>query len=172
MAKGDIEGGAQVGDGVEKIVGILRMLAHLFPFRFIQRARFSQDLVRDTHFADIVQEHAAADVCDLAVVDVHAARQADGQVGDAPRVPLCLLVAQFKSFAPAFQCGIVGKRKFLIGALEVFEHLGIVDGDGGLTRNGLHELQPVIIGDEGARKNSLKHSFNLSFAEAGDNPDR
>ncbi len=121
MAVGDVERAAQVGDGGQQVVSVNRMLSHLLPFQLGQPACFLEDMIGDTHFADIMQQNAAVNVDHLVVVHSHILGKAKRQLGHPARVAFGFAVAQLQGPGPAFQRGVIGLHELLVGALKVLE---------------------------------------------------
>ncbi len=61
------------------------------PLLLIERARLFEQHIRDAHLADIVQEHASADVGYLGGGNAKAASQPEGEIGNAAAVAEGLL---------------------------------------------------------------------------------
>lgn len=125
---GNIQRGAQVGDGIEHLPGIFGMFAHFFPLFVGQRSRFLQYAVRNAHFADVMQQRTPSQVDDIVFVDAQGARQAHCNFGHALGVAFGFLVAQVEDARPAFNGFIVGFGQVFVGALE-FDFGALTLGD-------------------------------------------
>ncbi len=107
MIVGNIDGGAQVNNRPEHVIGVLRVPAHDDPLFFTQRTRLFQDLIWNKDFADIMQQRSPCDVNHLGFVDVHEPRQPDGDIPHPPGVFLRTLVSQAKGARKALQRGVI-----------------------------------------------------------------
>ena len=130
----------------------------------VSGAIFEQDGVGDTHLADVVQQGAAADVNQIAFADAGCPGQGQGRFGDAQGVAFGLVIPQVQGARPAHDGIVVGHCQADVGALQAFEHLGVVDGDGGLAGEGSPgNSANRRWGISGARWNSSSTPFTCPF---------
>lgn len=74
------------------------------------------------------------------LANVQRPGQAECHLRDPSTVPFGLMVAQFHRPRPPLDGRVVGKGQFQIGAMQVLERPGAVDGNGRLPGEGLQEL--------------------------------
>src|SRR5688500_9065938 len=117
MTVGNIQYAPQECNGGKKIVSIYRMPAHLRPLLLGKLALLLQDVIWNTHFANIVEQYATVNVYHFRVVDANVSRQPHSRLCDAPCMTLCFSVAKFQRACPAFQCRVIRLDQFLIRAL-------------------------------------------------------
>src|SRR5687768_7508730 len=143
------------------------MLAHLVPFFRGELPFLFQDMIRDAHFANIVEQYPAIYVEHLGVHDLNIPWQADDQFRDASSMTLVFTITELEGARPAFQCRVVGLDQFLVGALQVLEELRTVDGDGSLSWQCMQKLHPIGGGRERRAMEDLKYALDLTFHDQG-----
>ncbi len=146
VAQGDIQGGAQVLDRGEQFVAQAGMAFGDLPFTRIQAAGLVEDVLGDDQLADVVQQGAAAQVVELPFVHVEFAGELDGPVRHALGVGLGLAPGGLEGARPALDGGVVRQGQLHVGALQVAEERGAVDGHAGGAGQGGEELEPVVGG--------------------------
>ena len=163
VGTGNVQSCAQVTDRGEHFVGKDGVFFHDNPFSVGQSFVFEQNLVRNTHLADVVQQRAPADLHQLRVTQAEQSSQLDSQGRHALRVPFGLVVAQFQCPRPAFDGGIVCRRKLPVGTLQIIEQGDVVDGNGSLGGKGFQEVHPFFITHGPCTMKNFKHTHYLSF---------
>ncbi len=130
-----------------------------------ERTRLEQHIVRHAQLADIVQQASAPQVDEAFLVESCQAGQVHGHFGHAQGMAFCFPVAQVECMRPAFDRGIIGMLDLEIASLQMLEQRGVVDGDGGLTRQRLQEIDPFRIGQQRHPVENLEHALDFSLGD-------
>ena len=162
---GDIQRRAQEGNGGEQLEGVHRVLLHHLPLLRRQRPRLVQNLVRDAHLADIVQQRAAADMHQVIPAHPHGPRHLHRLLHHPARVVLGLQVPQLQRVRPALQGGVNGEGQLPVRVLQVVEQAGVVNGDGRLVDHRVQEGKPLLVRQEGAAAVELQHALDLPLGD-------
>ena len=79
----------------------------------VELAGLEEDGVGQRHLPDVVEERAPSDVDELLAADAELLREPDGEVDDAPAVPLRFAVPQVEGADPPFERRLVGPEDLL-----------------------------------------------------------
>ncbi len=152
----------------KQFVAQARMAFGDLPLAVIEHARLVEDVLGDDQLADVVQQGAAAQVVEVPLVHVELTGELDGPVGDALGVSLGLAPGGLEGARPALDGGVVRQGQLHVGALQVLEERGAVDGDAGGARQGGEELEPVIGGLQHGAVVDLENALHLSLGDERD----
>ncbi len=114
---GNIQGKPQVDDWGKHFVGIFRVAAHFTPLILGQRAGFLQNTIRDSHFANIMEERPTPKMDNFVFGHAQGARQADGDLGHPLGMAFGFFIAQIENMRPAFNRGFIGFSQVGVSAL-------------------------------------------------------
>ena len=89
-------------------------------------------------------------------------------LGDPAAMPLGLVVPQVQGPRPALDRGVVGQLQLLVGAAQVLEQRGVVDGDGRLPGQHRGEGQPLGVGLRRRATEALQHALDPALGHERD----
>ena len=101
------------------LVAVVAMLLHDGHLVGLEFARLVQNLVRNGHLPDVVQERSARDRVDLFAGQAHGAGNRNGESGHSLGVAFGLAVFQIQRIAQSFQRDVIGPLQIATSPLAI-----------------------------------------------------